>query len=75
MQWAQWAGKATGIVTTTRVTHASPAGAYAHTAQRDWESDEEIINDADEDKANITQCDDIAKQLIYNDPGRNFKVC
>jgi Alkaline phosphatase len=26
MNWAQKAGKATGIVTTTRVTHASPAG-------------------------------------------------
>lgn len=26
MQWAQKAGKSTGIVTTTRITHASPAG-------------------------------------------------
>ncbi|VVC29116.1 Alkaline-phosphatase-like, core domain,Alkaline phosphatase-like, alpha/beta/alpha,Alkaline [Cinara cedri] len=72
MQWAQWAGKATGIVTTTRVTHASPAGAFAHTAHRDWESDADLKSDSD--KTNVTQCEDIAKQLIDNDPGRNFKV-
>ncbi len=34
------AGLATGIVTTSRVTHASPAGAYAHVAYRYWEADE-----------------------------------
>lgn len=74
MQWAQWAGKATGIVTTTRVTHASPAGAFAHTAHRDWESDKNMKDYAHENKVNITHCDDIAKQLITKDPGRNFKV-
>lgn len=74
MQWAQWAGKATGIVTTTRVTHASPAGAFAHTAHRDWESDAEMKNYADENNVTTTNCEDIAKQLITKDPGRNFKV-
>ncbi len=29
----------TGVVTTTRITHATPAGAYAHTPNRDWEFD------------------------------------
>lgn len=75
MQWAQWAGKATGIVTTTRVTHASPAGTFAHSSHRDWESDAQMIEHAKNGKANITQCEDIAKQLITKDPGRNFKVC
>lgn len=74
MQWAQWAGKATGIVTTTRVTHASPAGTFAHIAHRDWESDDDMLSMA-KDATNITQCEDIAKQLIVRDPGRNFKVC
>lgn len=74
MQWAQWAGKATGIVTTTRVTHASPAGAYAHTAHRDWESDEDMKKAMAKNKTNVTQCEDIARQLITRDPGRNFKV-
>lgn len=74
MQWAQWAGKATGIVTTTRVTHASPAGSYAHVAHRDWESDGDMKRLA-QGKTNITQCEDIARQLITRDPGQNFKVC
>ena len=30
-------GKATGLVTTTRLTHATPSAAYAHTANRWWE--------------------------------------
>ncbi|XP_036676374.2 alkaline phosphatase, tissue-nonspecific isozyme [Drosophila suzukii] len=34
LQWAQRAGKATGVVTTTRLTDASPAGAYAHVRRR-----------------------------------------
>lgn len=35
-------GLAVGIVTTTRLTHATPAAVYAHTADRDWESDTNI---------------------------------
>ncbi|KAK7863910.1 hypothetical protein R5R35_014478 [Gryllus longicercus] len=70
MHWAQEVGKATGIVTTTRVTHASPAGAYAHTADRDWESDRDVIKD----KLNPNDCPDIAQQLITGETGKNFKV-
>ncbi|CAI6351944.1 unnamed protein product [Macrosiphum euphorbiae] len=73
MQWAQWAGKATGIVTTTRVTHASPAGSYSQIAHRDWESDEDMIA-LSNGTTDITQCEDIAKQLITREPGKNFKV-
>lgn len=69
MRWAQKAGKSTGIVTTTRITHASPAGNYANIANRDWESD------ADMKKFPDTQnCTDIAKQLIRSETGRNFNV-
>jgi len=73
MQWAQWAGKATGIVTNTRVTDASPAGSYSRIAHRDWESDEDMIVQSN-GKTNISQCEDIAKQLVTREPGRNFKV-
>lgn len=70
---ASWAGKScksTGIVTTTRITHASPAGAYAHIAQRDWENDQEVsLSDCDPRTVN-----DIAEQLIYNEEGKRFKV-
>ncbi len=58
-------GKATGIVTTTRLTHATPACCYAHSADRNWEdgsytekSDERLIAAM---KAGVK---DIARQLI-----------
>ncbi|KAK7007051.1 hypothetical protein SK128_027903, partial [Halocaridina rubra] len=38
-KWFQDAGRSAGIVTTTRVTHATPAGAFAHSANRGWEDD------------------------------------
>lgn len=58
----------TGFVTTTRVTHASPAGLYAHVANRDWECDSQIPIE------NRGQCKDIARQLIEDEPGRNIRV-
>lgn len=57
-------GKATGIVTTTRLTHATPAAAYAKSAHRNWEHDGVTPNG----------CVDIAKQMIYSDIGRNIQV-
>jgi alkaline phosphatase len=30
LKWAYKAGKSTGIVTNTRITHATPAAAFAH---------------------------------------------
>lgn len=68
--WAQAAGKGTGIVTTTRVTHATPAGTYAHVANRDWEDDASMISNSGDPNA----CDDIAEQLVQNQTGSNFKV-
>nr|AVD96955.1 ALP-6 [Nilaparvata lugens] len=68
--WAQLRGKATGLVTTTRVTHASPSGVYAHTAHRNWEYDGAIRAA----NADPSKCSDIAKQLVYNSPGNNLKV-
>ncbi|XP_077299837.1 membrane-bound alkaline phosphatase-like [Arctopsyche grandis] len=61
--------KSSGIVTTTRVTHASPAGAYSHSAQRDWESDSDVRSSG----FNPLQCRDIAHQLIHED-GKGFNV-
>jgi alkaline phosphatase len=37
LEQAEGRGLATGIVTTTRITHATPAANYAHTPNRDWE--------------------------------------
>lgn len=66
---AQKASKATGIVTTTRVTHASPAGAYAHTSNRSHESDADVEN-----ISNPFDCRDIATQLVEDQTGRNLNV-
>ncbi|XP_069680549.1 membrane-bound alkaline phosphatase-like [Periplaneta americana] len=70
LQWSQDVGKATGVVTTTRITHASPAGTYAYIANRDWENDAQITSS----KQNSAACDDIAEQLIRNNPGKNVQV-
>lgn len=69
LAWAQKVGKGTGIVTTTRITHASPSASYAHVANRNWECDSDLMKDC---AHNSYQ--DIASQLVYNEPGRNFNV-
>ncbi|KAL0822113.1 hypothetical protein ABMA28_005477 [Loxostege sticticalis] len=71
--WAIEAGKDAGIVTTTRVTHASPAGTYAHTAERDWEHDAELLEDCG-GVARDTLQKDIAYQLVHSAPGNQLKV-
>ncbi|XP_042336192.1 alkaline phosphatase, tissue-nonspecific isozyme [Sceloporus undulatus] len=63
LKWAKAAGKSVGIVTTTRVNHATPSAAYAHSADRDWYSDNEMPPEA------LQQgCKDIAHQLFENIP-------
>uniref|UniRef100_A0A3B4H0R8 Alkaline phosphatase n=1 Tax=Pundamilia nyererei TaxID=303518 RepID=A0A3B4H0R8_9CICH len=54
-------GKSVGIVTTTRVQHASPAAAYAHSVSRSWYSDADLPSSAREHG-----CVDIATQLVTN---------
>jgi len=51
-------GLALGIVTTTRLTHATPASVYSRSADRDWESDTGIPADQQGQG-----CKDIALQL------------
>lgn len=69
LKWAQDEGMATGFVTTTRVSHATPSALYSHTANRKWECEatmKEIMN--------RRGCKDIARQLVEDDPGRNINV-
>lgn len=63
-KYAQAAGKATGVVTTTRITHATPAASYAQTSSRYWESNEYSPDG----------CDDIALQLIHGEIGSKLDV-
>ncbi|XP_036338961.1 alkaline phosphatase-like [Rhagoletis pomonella] len=68
--WAQQQGMATGLVTTTSVTHASPAGVYAHIANRNWENDAEVLSD----NGDPLVCTDIATQLVHGDVGSKLNV-
>lgn len=68
LEWSQNAGKHTGFITTTRVTHATPAGLYANTVNRDWEASIPL------NIAHREVCKDIALQLMEDIPGKNCKV-
>ncbi|KAF7647261.1 hypothetical protein LDENG_00174930 [Lucifuga dentata] len=61
LKWAKDAGKSVGIVTTTRVQHATPAASYAHSASRKWYSDADLP-----ESAKKNGCTDIASQLLNN---------
>lgn len=59
LELADSAGLATGVVTTARLTHATPAATYAHVPNRDWEKDSDLP------AAAVAQgCVDIAQQLL-----------
>src|SRR5215203_2197060 len=87
LEMAEEAGKSTGIVSTARVTHATPGACYAHTADRDWESDYDILrlsNDAAKlnkpenaklyKEAYDAKFPDIARQLVEFNYGDGLEV-
>ncbi len=59
LEAAEIAGMSTGIVSTARITHATPAATYAHIMDRNFEDD----RDASKFR-NTLGCKDIAQQLI-----------
>ncbi|WP_018691615.1 alkaline phosphatase [Algicola sagamiensis] len=59
LELAEMKGLSTGIVTTARLTHATPAAAYAHSPERNWESDADLPEEASKNG-----CKDIAAQLL-----------
>ena len=69
IELAEAKGHATGVVTTTRITHATPASAYAHTPDRDWEDDSELS-----DEAKAAGCLDIARQLVEWNHGDGLEL-
>lgn len=68
LEQAEQKGLATGIVTTTRITHATPAATYAKSPDRDWEDDTLVP------EAMRGQCRDIARQLVEFDRGDGIEV-
>lgn len=64
-KYAQDAGKSTSVITTTRVTHATPAASYAKTSSRYWENNDGSLPEG---------CPDIAHQLIHGAIGSKLDV-
>ncbi len=62
-------GKALGVVTTARITHATPAVTYAHSADRNWENNAAMPAAAIE-----AGCEDIAAQFVSFEGGNGFQV-
>lgn len=52
-------GMAVGVVTTTRITHATPATVYGKSPNRNWEADSNIP-----ESQRAFGCTDLAKQLV-----------
>lgn len=50
--------------------NTSPAGTFAHTANRKFECDGDVVRMAQDPNA----CQDIASQLIFNKPGKKINV-
>nr|WP_238934484.1 alkaline phosphatase [Maricaulis parjimensis] len=66
---AERRGLATGVVSTARLTHATPATMYAHSLSRNWESDADLP-----EMARDAGCQDIASQLIAFAEGDGIEV-
>jgi alkaline phosphatase len=69
VELAEQKGMSTGIVSTARITHATPAGAYAHSPNRNWES-----SASTPDEAEALGCKDIALQLVEMSHGDGLDV-
>ena len=66
LEQAEERGMSTGIVSTARITHATPAVNYAHIGNRDWEADSNLPAGA--------TVKDIARQLLEFPYGDGLEV-
>ena len=58
-QRAHKAGMSVGIISTARITHATPAAMYGHAVDRGWENDEDV-----DPRAAKARCKSLASQLL-----------
>ncbi|MEL7536362.1 MAG: alkaline phosphatase [Pseudomonadota bacterium] len=65
---AETRGMLTGVISTARITHATPAAVYAVSPERNYESDRDIPISA------RNECADIARQLIGFNAGDGLDV-
>ena len=69
LEQAEQRGMSTGVVSTARITHATPAACYAHSPNRDWEDDSNLPADA-----RSVGFPDIARQLVEFKSGDGLEV-
>ncbi|MDF1880846.1 alkaline phosphatase, partial [Sulfurimonas sp. MAG313] len=69
MELAERNGMSTGVVSTARITHATPAATYAHTPERNWENNSKLT-----EEAIANGCEDIASQLLSFSYGDGIDV-
>ena len=69
LEEAEERGLATGVVSTATVTHATPAGCYAHVPFRFWEDDSRMSEEARQ-----ASFPDIARQLVELPHGDGLEV-
>jgi alkaline phosphatase len=76
MERAEERGMSTGVVSTARITHATPAVNYAHISNRDWEANNTINSElgATVLPAGCTKVKDIAAQLVDFNVGDGMEV-
>lgn len=67
---AQDYGMRTGLITNTRITHATPAGVYAHVADRYWENDAKLKSEG----GSTESCPDVAYQLVHGHVGKRLNL-
>ena len=68
LEEAEQRGYRTGLVSTARITHATPAAAYAHSPDRNWELPGTVP------EADRALCPDIARQLVEFPDGDGVDV-
>lgn len=69
LELAEIAGKSTGVISTARITHATPAATYAKSADRNWEDDGDMPQAAKD-----AGCEDIASQLVNFEPNLEARL-
>jgi alkaline phosphatase len=67
--YAEQVGLSTGVVSTARLTHATPAAVYAFSPDRGWEGDTSLPEEAVQNG-----CADIASQILNNMGGDGLEV-
>lgn len=67
LEEAEAAGLATGVISTARITHATPGATYAHVVERDWEG-------GVPEEAAAQGCTDIASQFVSFSHGDGIDV-